>query len=108
MEPYSQIVVALEAAVRLSPRGNTPDLSLDQRHRGINTSAVRKLARQFSREFGALSWNDQARVVQGLLEYGSDRAAHLGVFLLGLSIQSVDCVDAQALDSMVGRFRAGR
>ena len=105
MELYSQILAALEAAVRLSPRGNMPSLTLDQRHRGINTPAVRKLARQFSQKFADLSWNDQARVVQDLLEYGSDRAAHLGVFLLGSSTRNVHFVDAQALDFMVGAFQ---
>jgi len=105
MELYSQILAALEAAVRLSPRGNMPSLTLDQRHRGINTPAVRKLARQFSQKFADLSWNDQTHVVQGLLEYGSDRAAHLGVFLLGSSTRNVHFVDAQALDFMVGAFQ---
>ncbi len=74
-------------------------------HMGIATPAVRKLARRFSKRFACLSWQERAEAVIGLLEYGSDEAAHLAVFLLGRTIDSIDSVDANMLRAIVDRFR---
>jgi len=84
----------------------TPAASAEQYwHMGIVTPMVRKLARHFSKRFRRLSWREKVDVISALLDYGSDEAAHLGVFLLGRTIDSVGAVDADALGLMVERFR---
>jgi len=74
-------------------------------HMGVVTPAVRKVARRFSRQFGSLTWQEQTEAVFSLLEYGSDEAAHLAVFLLGRTVDSIESVAADVLGSMVERFR---
>jgi 3-methyladenine DNA glycosylase AlkD len=106
MDLCNQIVTALEALGHWESTGKGDTLPSEQyREMAIDTPAVRRLARQFSREFRVLAWHNQISLVQRLLEQGSNKAAHLGVFLLGLSVHDSTFVDAVALDSMVGAFR---
>jgi 3-methyladenine DNA glycosylase AlkD len=105
MEWLDRIIAALDSLVQSGQSGSIKRITLEQRHQTVSTPAVRKLARQFSKEFSALPWTEKTCIVQGLLEYGTNRAAHLGVFLLGLSIHDASFVDTVALDSMVEAFR---
>lgn len=106
MDLYSQIVAALESLAQSALAENMQESASENYwHMGIDTPVIRRLARHFSKEFCSLSWNDQIGVAQRFLEYGSDEAAHLGVFLLAFSIDTAQSVDTSALDSMVGAFR---
>ncbi len=106
MEFVERMIAALEALANPEqPLGVVGALSADQRHRTVKTVMVRKLAKQFSNELALLPWNEQVRVVQALLDYGTDRVAHLGVFMLGLSIHQATTFDVATLGAMVDAFR---
>ena len=95
----------MESLGRPRPIGAPASPAEQYWHMGIVTPIVRKLSRQFSKQFGRLPWQARTEAVISLLEYGSDEAAHLAVFLLGRTIDSVDPVDANMLGAVVDRFR---
>ncbi|MBN1859279.1 DNA alkylation repair protein [Candidatus Bipolaricaulota bacterium] len=102
---YRQVIAEMGLLGRTGSN-RTPTASAEQYwHMGIATPTVRKLAKRFSKSFRCLAWQEQVAAVVSLLEYGSDEAAHLAVFLLGHVIDTVDTVDADALSSMLERFR---
>lgn len=106
MNLRDQVVQALEALARPGAFGKMPNPSSETYlHLGIKTATVRGLARQLSKEFRNLPWDDQVNLVLRLLDFGMDEAAHLGVFLLGLSVDDFTSVDAGGLDSIIGAFR---
>ena len=106
MDLRGQVIEALESRAKSLPAPRVQSSCSEQYwHMGVDTPAVRRLARRFSKEFCSLAGNGQVGLVQSLLEYGSDEAAHLGVFLLGRAIDAVDSVDASGLDCMVEAFR---
>lgn len=105
MNMYSPIISAMEAMARSAGPSAKSPASEQYWHMGIDTPIVRKLARRFSKPFCALSCREKANLVHRLLDYGSDEAAHLGVFLLGLSPAALKSVDVEVLDTMVGAFR---
>ena len=106
MKLYDQIVAGLESLAQPGTTGELPcSASEDYWHMGVDTPIVRRVAGRLSKGFCSLPWIDQVAVAQRFLEYGSDEAAHLGVFLLAASIDDATFVDAHALDSMVEAFR---
>ena len=106
MEFVDQVIAAMELLARRDMSGKMPSSTSELYwHMGIDTPDVRKLARRFSKAFCEHTWSNQVRIVQHLLNYGSDEMAHLGVFLLSSSVDDMATVDVRALDSMIGAFR---
>lgn len=105
MDLFDQLIAELEALALSSEPRRQNEPTLEQQYSIVRTGAVRKLARTFSSEFSALPWVERTTLVQQSLVHGSNRVAHLGVFLLGLSIHEATFLDAPALDAMVSAFR---
>lgn len=72
---------------------------------GIATPDVRRLAARFAKDYAALSQAKQLGLTAHLLDHGSDEAAHLGIFLLGKTIDRFDRSVLRALGQMVESFR---
>jgi len=99
---HAQIAAALEALVPASKRS---DSSPNNTYRmGIKTLTVRNLAQRFASEFRTLAWDDQVRLVQYLLTDGRYEMAHLGIFLLGLTIDKQESVNLADLDTLIALF----
>ncbi|MBE0635131.1 DNA alkylation repair protein [Candidatus Bipolaricaulota bacterium] len=106
MDLATQIIKALEDLAQPDRmRSKSHPTSQDYWHMGIDTPIIRKLAKRLSKAFRLQSWDDQVAVIQHLLDYGSDEAAHLGVFLMAHAIDDVQAVDAPVFDAIVEAFR---
>lgn len=102
----SELVAALESLSSRSIRELRKSCSTDDYfHLGIATAKVRKLARRFARQLSDLPWEMRIARYVDLLDHGSNEAAHLAVFLLGLTISDARSFDRPNLETVIDRFR---
>ena len=102
MNLHSQIVAELEALAPVRRQDKATDDA--PARMGIKTQTIRNLAKKHAPSFGALHWSDQCRFVQRSQEDGRYEVAHLGVFLMGCTIEQTQVVVLHDLTSLIQRF----